>query len=80
MIWNGNYDDLKNFLHSIKTKHATVKFDFVISKETVSFLDTKVYIHKDPKIQSTFYPKETVCQSFLHSKSENSLCLKKLDV
>ena len=50
MIWNGNYDDLKNFLHSIKTKHATVKFDFVILKETFSFLDTKVYIHKDQKI------------------------------
>ena len=33
IIWKGYYDD------HINRQHPTIKFDFVISKETVSFLD-----------------------------------------
>ena len=35
MIWKGNYDELTNFVHNINKQHSTIKFDFVISKETV---------------------------------------------
>ena len=73
MIWKGNYDDLKN-LHNISRQHPTINLDFVISKELVSFLDTKVFIYKDQNIQTTVYHKETDCQSYLHSNSEHPLC------
>ena len=35
MIWKGNYDELTNFVHNINKQHPTIKFDFLISKETV---------------------------------------------
>ena len=73
MIWKGNYDDLTNFLHNINKQHPNVKSDLVISRETVSFLDAKVYIEKDRNIQTTVYYKGTDRQSYLHSKSEHPL-------
>ena len=57
MIWKSNYGDLTN-LGDINKQHLTDKFDFVISKETVSFLDTKVFIQKDRNIQTTVYHNE----------------------
>ena len=77
MIGKGNYDDLTNLLLNISKQHPTIKFDFVISKETISFLDTKVFMDKDRNIQTTVYHKETDRQSYLHSKSEHPHCLKK---
>ena len=50
MIWKGNCGSLTNFLHNINKQQQTIKPDFGISKETVSFLDTKVYIDKDQNI------------------------------
>lgn len=44
MIWKGNYDYLTNILHNVNKQHPNIKSDFGISKETVSFLDTKVYL------------------------------------
>ena len=55
MIGKGNYDDLTNLLLNINKQHPTIKFDLVISKETISFLDTKVSMDKDRNIQTTVY-------------------------
>ena len=68
---------LTSFLDNINKQHPTIKFDFAISKETVSFLDTMVYIDKDQNNQTTVYHKEIDRQSYLHSKPEHPLCLKK---
>ena len=46
MMQKGNCDELANFLDNINKQHQTIKFDFVISEEAVSFLDTKVYIDR----------------------------------
>ena len=48
--WKGNYHDLANFLHGINKQDPTFKSDFAISKETVSFLETKVHIDIDRNI------------------------------
>ena len=53
------------------------KFNFVISKDMVSFLDKKVSIDKVPNIQTTVFHKETDHQSYLHNNNEHPLCLKK---
>ena len=76
-IWKGNYDYLATFLHNINKQHLTIKFDFLISGETVPFLDTKVYIDKELNIEITVYLKETDLQSSLHRMSEHPLYLKK---
>lgn len=41
LIWKRNYDYLTNILHNINKQHPNIKSDFVISKETVSSLDTR---------------------------------------
>lgn len=46
LIWKRNYDYLTNILHNINKQHPNIKSDFVISKETVSSLDTKIEIFK----------------------------------
>ena len=59
-------------------KYPNIKFDFNISNDAISFLDTKVYIYTDKNrhLQTTVYYKETDHQSFLHSKSGHQLLLK----
>ena len=37
MIWKGEYNDLEHFLDGFNKKHPTIKFDFNISKDTISF-------------------------------------------
>lgn len=44
LVWKGDYDGLTTFLDNINKKHPTIKSDFLISKEAVSFMDAKVYI------------------------------------
>ena len=58
-----NYDDLKNLLHNINKQHPTIKSDFLILKETISFLDTKPFIAENQIIQTNIYHKETDGQS-----------------
>lgn len=41
LIWKRNYDYLTSILHNINKQHPNIKSDFVISKETVSSLDTR---------------------------------------
>ena len=48
VIWKGNY-----FLHNINKQRLTIKFNFVISKGTVSFFDRKIYIEIYRNIQIT---------------------------
>ena len=47
MILKSKHNDLKNVLEDINKKHPTLKFDFNISKNAISFLGTKVYIDKN---------------------------------
>ena len=77
IIWKGKYNGLKNLLEDLNQKHPTTKFNFDISKDAISILETKVYIDKNQHLQTIAYQKETNCQSFLHSKSEHLLSLKK---
>ena len=43
MIWRISDDDLTDALHKINKQHPVINFDFVILKETVSFLDAKFF-------------------------------------
>ena len=42
-IWTVN-NDLMRFLNELNTKHESIKFEHQISKTSILFLDTEVYI------------------------------------
>ena len=57
--------------------HESIKFDYSISKKSVAFLDTLVYIDDKNLLQTTLYRKKTNRQNFLHKQSEHPHSLKK---
>ena len=74
-IWTGSKTDLKKFLNELNTKHASIKFEYEISKEKISFLDTEIYI-KNNKVHTKIFRKETDRQTFLNINSEHPKSLK----
>ena len=43
-IWTGSKTDLERFLNELNAKHPSIKFEYEISKERISFLVTEIYI------------------------------------
>ena len=74
-IWTGNKKDLMKFLNELNTKHESIKFEHQISKTSITFLDTEVYI-KNKKLYIKIYKKQTDRQSFLSINSEYPKSLK----
>ena len=64
-IWSGNKKDL----------HESIKLEYQISKTSVIFLDTEIYI-KENKLYTIIYRKKTNCQTFLNINSEHPKFLK----
>ena len=75
-IWTGSTADLENFLNELNAKHPSIKFEYKISKERISFLDTKRYI-KNNKLHTKIFTKKTDCQTFVNINSEHPKSLKK---
>ena len=42
-VWNGTESELIKFIHNLNQKHPTIKFEFTYSRNSITFLDTKVY-------------------------------------
>ena len=74
-IWTGSKTDLENFLNELNTKHPSIKFEYEISKERISFLDTEIYIKKG-KLYTKIFRKKTDRQTFLSINSEHPKSLK----
>ena len=55
--------------------HPSIKFSHKISKKSIDFLDTIVYI-KNRRLHTTIFTKPTDKQNYLHYKSEHPLPLK----
>ena len=64
-IWTGSKEQLIRNLGELNTKHDSIKFKYKISKTSISFLDTEVYI-KNNKFFTKIYRKQTDRQSSLH--------------
>ena len=47
IIWNSTKDQLIAFIDKLNKKHKTIKFEYKISLQKISFSDTMVYIYKD---------------------------------
>ena len=74
-IWTGNKKDLMKFLNELDTKHESIKFEYQISKTSITFLDPEAYI-KNSKLYTKIYRKQTDCQTFLNINSEHAKSLK----
>ena len=57
-IWTGSKADLEKFLNELNAKHPSIKFEYKISKEIISFLDTEIYI-KNNKLHTKIFTKKT---------------------
>ena len=77
LVWIKSESGLRQFMNEINQKHQSIKFDFKLSKESIEFLDTLVYITSQNRLQTTLYKKPTDCQNYLHAKSAHPLSLKK---
>ena len=58
-IWPGNKKDLMKFLNELNTKEESSKFEYQISKTSITFLDTEVYI-KNNKLYTKIYRKKQI--------------------
>ena len=62
-IWTSNKKDLLKFLKELNTKHECNKFEYQISKASITFLDTEIYI-KNNKFYTKIYKKEQIVKHF----------------
>ena len=74
-VWTSNKKDLMKFLNELNTKHESIKFEYQISKISITFLDTAVYI-KDNKLYTKRYRKKPDRQTFFNIDSEHPKSLK----
>lgn len=69
-IWTYGESDLKVFLDFLNTRHASIKFEFKYSTESVTFLDTVTYV--DNRIVKTnVYIKPTDRKQYLYFTSSH---------
>ena len=74
-MWTGSKSDLEKVLNELTTKHPSIKFEYEISKERISFLDTEINI-KNNKLHTKIFRKKTNRQTFLNINSEHPKSLK----
>ena len=74
-MWTGSKTDLEKFLNELNGKHPSIKFEYEISKEGISFLDTEICI-KNNKLRTKIFRKKADRQTFLKINSEHPKSLK----
>ena len=62
--------DLENFLSGLNTKHRSIKFEYEILKEKISFLESEKDM-KSSKLHTKMFIKKTDYQTFLNINSEH---------
>ena len=65
------------FLKELNTKHESITFEYKMSKTSITFLDTEVYI-KNNKLYTKIYKKKKKkidCQTFLNISTLDTLNL-----
>ena len=57
IIWNEKKEQLITFINKLNKKHKKIKFEYEISFQKISSLDTMVYQYKENNLQTTPYGK-----------------------
>ena len=80
-IWTGSKIDLEKFLNELNSKHSSIKFEYEILKERISFLNTKIYVKNKKLYTKTFRDQEkTDCQTFFNVNSDHPKSIKKYPI
>ena len=74
-IWTGSKIDLEKFLNKLNTKYPSIKFEYEILKERISFLDSEIFI-RNSKLHTKIFRKQTDRQTFRNINSEHPKSLK----
>lgn len=72
MIWNHGAEELDTFLAYLNNAHPTIKFTSETSNNSLSFLDTWIYIEND-ELHTRVYHKPTDDKQYLHYSSAHPL-------
>ncbi len=75
-VYTGSDDKLTQFLMTLNTVHDSIMFDYEKSTTSVTFLDTRIYIDENRKLQTTLHTKITDTHNYLHFKSSHPKHLK----
>ena len=75
-IFLGSHSQLKSLMTFMNTISPTIKYTFTYSKQTVTFLDVKIYLSKNRKLKTKLYRKPTDCMTLLHFHSHHPLSCK----
>ena len=75
-IFLGSNSQLKSLMTFMNTISPTIKYTFTYSKQTVTFLDVKIYLSKNRKLKTKLYRKPTDCMTLLHFHSHHPLSCK----
>ena len=76
MIYKGDEQRFKTFAERLNRMHPSIKFDYEISKTSIPFLDTRIYIDENRHLQTTLFTKPTDTHNYLHYKSAHPRHLK----
>ena len=74
-IWTDNEKNLMKLLYELNAKQESIKFEHQISKTSITFLDTELYIMNN-KLYTKIHRKKTYRQTFLSINSELPKSLK----
>ena len=74
-IWTGTKEQLTNCLNDLNKNHNSIKSEFEISQNRITFHDSEVSI-QNKKLVTKIYRKSTDHQNFLHRDLEHSKSLK----
>ena len=75
-IFLGSHSQLNSLMTFMNTISPTIKYTFTYSKQTVTFLDVKIYLSKNRKLKTKLYRKPTDCMTLLHFHSHHPLSCK----
>ena len=75
-IFLGSHSKLKSLMTFMNTISPIIKYTFIYSKQTATFLDVQIYLPETRKLKTKFYRKPTDCMSLLHFHSHHPLSCK----
>ena len=76
VIWDQGEENLKRFINFLNESHDSIKFTAEYSKNSVTFLDTKIHVENND-IYTELYTKETDTHNYLHYTSAHPKHCKK---
>ena len=71
-----SHSQLNSLMTFMNTISPTIKYTFTYSKQTVTFLDVKIYLSETRKLKTKLYRKPTDCMILLHFHSHHPLSCK----